>query len=137
MSEEPEQKEPTFEEMEASLTPAQRRKAAAVASQAERDQKRMQDRRVKVIMINPFDFMGLLTKGLEFRRYTKIVKGVPDDAQMLALSADTNRHGIMMVIWSSTYPPVKVGEMPPVELLEIQTELRGATKKSAPKRKKK
>lgn len=101
------------------------------------DDNGIRGRRVKVVMINPFDFVGLLTKGAKFRRYTEIIAGVPIDAEILAMSADTNRHGIMFVIHSDTYPIVPLIEMPPIEALEIQTELKNATKALKTRKKKK
>lgn len=92
-------------------------------------------RRVKIVMVNAYEFVPLLTKGMVFRRYTKMVQGIPADAKVLAMSADTNRHGIMFVIESAEYPLVPLVQAPPIQLLEIQTELKNATKSIKGKRK--
>lgn len=94
-------------------------------------------RRVKIVMVNAYEFVPLLTKGMVFRRYTKMLDGVPADAKLLAMSADTNRHGIMFVIESSEYDLIPLTEMPPIQRLDIQTELKNATKAVRSKRKKK
>lgn len=93
-------------------------------------------RKVKMLMVNPVDFMYLFTKGLEFRKQTKIMEGVPEDATLLTLAADPIRHGIMMVVESETYEPIPINEMPPVEVVSINTGVKDATKKKKVPRKK-
>lgn len=93
-------------------------------------------RKVKMFMVNPADFMFLFTKGMTFRKHTKLVQGLPEDAQLVAVVADTMRNGIMMVIQSESYKPIKATEFPPTEYIQIQTGVVGATKKKATKRKK-
>lgn len=102
----------------------------------EKDEAGNPGRRVKIVMVNPWDFIGLLTKGMKFRRYTEVMQGIPADATVEAMSADTNRHGIMFVISSPTYDFVPVTQMPPIQMLEIQTELKNATKAKRKPRKK-
>lgn len=93
-------------------------------------------RRAKMLMVNPADFMYLFTKGLTFAKHTKIIAGIPDDAVLLAVAAEPIRHAIMLVVQSESYEPIPINEMPPVELVEIQTGKVGATKKKAAPRKK-
>jgi hypothetical protein len=93
-------------------------------------------RKAKMLMVNPADFMALFTKGLEFRKHTKIISGIPDDAILLTVAAEPIRHAIMLVVQSESYEPIPINQMPPVELIEIQTGVPGATKKKKAPRKK-
>lgn len=94
-------------------------------------------RRAKMLMVNPTDFMFLFTKGLEFRKHTKLLEGIPEDAVLLAVAAEPVRHGIMLVVQSESYPEIPINQMPPVELVSIKTGITGATKKNKVSRKKK
>lgn len=93
-------------------------------------------RRVKMMMVNPADFMFLFTKGMTFRKHTKLIEGLPEDAQLIAIAADSVRNGIMLVVQSESYDPVPATVLPPVEMVKIQTGVVGATKKKKAPRKK-
>lgn len=97
---------------------------------------RIPTRRAKMLMVNPADFMYLFTKGLEFRKHTKLIAGIPEDAELIAVAAEPVRHAIMLVVKSKTYEPIPINEMPPIELVSIQTGRVGATKKKKQPRKK-
>ncbi len=99
-------------------------------------QAEMPTRKVKMMMVNPADFMFLITKGMTFRKHTKLIEGLPEDAQLVALAADSIRNGVMLVVQSESYEPVRADTLPPVEMVKIQTGVIGATKKKATKRKK-
>lgn len=77
-------------------------------------------RRVKMLMVNPADFMYLFTKGLKVRKGFQLIDGIPDDAVLIQVAADPVRYGIMLVVESESYEPVPVSVMPPVELVGIQ-----------------
>lgn len=94
-------------------------------------------RRVKMLMVNPADFMFLFTKGLVFRKRTRIVEGVPEDAQLIAVAPDSIRNGIMLVVQSEEYDEVPINVLPPVQVVEIDTRTLDATKKKKVTRKKK
>lgn len=96
----------------------------------------VEKRRVKVLMVNPIEFMMLFEKGLEFRRHTKILEGVPADAQMIGVAYDTRRDFIMMVIESKEFDEIPATEPPPPLLIKIKVGTDGGTKKKASKRKK-
>lgn len=100
------------------------------------EEKDIPTRRAKMLMVNPADFMFLFTKGLEFRKHTKIISGVPDDAELLTVAAEPARGAIMLVVQSESYDEIPINELPPVELVEIQTGKPGATKKKKAPRKK-
>ena len=93
-------------------------------------------RRAKMLRVEPADFMFLFTKGLLWRKNTRLVAGVPDDAEILTIAADPLRHAIFIVVKSSTYEPIPIEQIPPIELVEIQTGRVGATKKKPAPRKK-
>lgn len=86
-------------------------------------------RRAKMLMVNPTDFMYLFTKGLKFRKNTSLISGIPEDAELLTIAAEPVRHAIMLVVKSMEYDEIPINEMPPVELVEIQTGVDKATKK--------
>lgn len=93
-------------------------------------------RRVRMLMVNPTDFMFLFTKGLKFRKATEVIEGVPDDATLIAVAADSVRNGIMLVVQSSEYEPIPINVLPPVQPVSINTGVKDATKKKKPTRKK-
>ena len=86
-------------------------------------------RRVKVYLINPIDVMMLFTKGLLFAKRTKIIKGVPDDAELVGITYDARLDFIMMVVKSMEFEPVPINQYPPMETIEIEIGVDGATKK--------
>lgn len=94
-------------------------------------------RRVRVLMVNPTDFMFLFTKGLVFRKTTKLIEGVPEDAQLIAVAADSVRNGVMLVVQSKEYDEVPMDVLPPVQMCSIDVGVKGATKKKKAPRKKK
>lgn len=77
-------------------------------------------RRVKMLMINPADFMVLFTKGLKVRGGWKIVKGLPADAQILTIAYDHMRNGIMIVVESAEFELIAATELPPILKVEIE-----------------
>jgi hypothetical protein len=93
-------------------------------------------RRAKMLMVNPTDFMFLFTKGLRFRKQAKLIEGLPEDAELIAVAADPVRHGIMLVVKSESYDEIPIDKMPPTELVSIDVGLKGATKKKKAPRKK-
>lgn len=93
-------------------------------------------RRVRMLMVNPADFMFLFTKGLAFRKRTKIIEGVPEDASLIAVAADSARNGIMLVVESTEYDEIPINVLPPVQVVNIDTRIIGATKKKKAPRKK-
>lgn len=93
-------------------------------------------RRAKMLMVNPADFMVLFTKGLVFAKRTEILTGVPKDATLLTIAAEPARGGVMLVVESEEYDEIPINELPPVQLVEINTGVRGATKKKKQPRKK-
>lgn len=93
-------------------------------------------RKVRMLMVNPADFMYLFTKGLEFRKHTKIVDGIPADSQLIQIAADSMRNGIMLVVESDEFEEIPINVLPPIIPISIQTGKIGATKKKAKPRKK-
>lgn len=115
-----------------------------VVQRDENDPEKLKDakiptRRVKMLMVNPTDFMFLFTKGLKFRKNYKLVKGVPEDAQVIAVAPDSVRNGIMLVVQSSEYDEVPINVLPPVQPIDIDLDSvdRPTKKAKAPRKKKK
>lgn len=93
-------------------------------------------RRAKMLMVNPADFMVLFTKGVTFAKRTKLISGIPDDAVLLTIAAEPVRGGVMLVVESDSYEEIPINQLPPVELVEIDTGVLNATKKKKQPRKK-
>ena len=100
------------------------------------DEEGIPTRKAKLLMVNPTDFMFLFEKGLSFRKHTKLIEGIPEDAVLLAVAADPVRHGIMLVVQSESYEPIPINQMPPTQVVTIQTGVVDATKKKKQPRKK-
>jgi len=79
----------------------------------------MQPRRVKFLMINPANFMQLFRKGLKLHTGYKVIEGVPADAQIVTITYDNLRNGIVVVVESETYDEVEPGVIPPIEAVSI------------------
>lgn len=94
-------------------------------------------KRRRMLMINPPDFMMLFKEGLEFRKHTKLITGLPEDAVLLAIAAEPVRNGIILVCESKEFDLVPINELPPTQLVEIELGVPGATKKNKKPRKKK
>lgn len=94
------------------------------------------NRRVRMLMVNPTDFIFLLTEGLRFDKRTQIIKGVPEDAKVIAVAPDSMRNGIMLVVESKEYDEIPINVLPPVQPVQIDIGVPGATKKKKGPRKK-
>ena len=93
-------------------------------------------RRVRRFMVKPADFMFLFTKGLKWRKNTTIIKGVPEDAVIIAVVPDSVRNGIMMVVQSASFEEIPYNVLPPTDFIEIDVGVANATKKKKVPRKK-
>lgn len=94
-------------------------------------------RRIRVLMVDPVAFMGLFTKGLKYAKQTRLVEGIPDDAQLVGVVYDMRLEAILMMVESSEYEPIPSTELPPRQLIEVMTGVPDATKKKKAPRKKK
>ena len=91
-----------------------------------------------MFMVDPIEFMFLFTTGLEFRRGTKILSGVPKDAKFIALMPDVRRQGVHMVLESASFKEIPINELPPIIPIKINANWgKQATKKKKAPRKKK
>lgn len=101
----------------------------------------MPTRRVRVIMVNPTDFMSLFTKGLRFRKNFQIIEGIPEDAELIGAAYDVRMDGILLVVESEEFEAIPINIVPPVQPLSINVlglKGKGYTKKAnTPKRKQK
>lgn len=87
-------------------------------------------RRVAMLMVKPGDFMFLFTKGLRFQKNFKVIEGVPDDAEVIAVAPDSMRNGIMLVIQSQEFDEVPMTVLPPIIPVDIDLDgIKQATKK--------
>ena len=93
--------------------------------------------RVKMLMVDPTEFVYLFTKGLKLRKQTQVVLGVPEDAQVVSIAADTKRLGVMMVVQSESYPEIPKTVLPPIQYVRFNLGDKQATKKKKQPRKKK
>lgn len=99
------------------------------------EQPEIPTRRVRFMMVNPADFMFLFMKGVEFRKHTKLIEGLPADCQLIQVAYDPMRGGIQMVVESEEFEPIPINEMPPVQPVSISTGVKDATKKKRKPRK--
>lgn len=76
-------------------------------------------RRVKLLMVNPPDFMSLFKKGLQVRGGWKLIEGIPKDAKLLTIAYEPARNGVMIVVESAEYELVARDQVPPVQRVEI------------------
>ena len=80
----------------------------------------VESRKMKIIFIDPVQFMAFFREGLEIRESYKIIKGIPGDAQILGVSYDVRMNGIVMVVYSEYFEEVEKGAQLPVLPVEIQ-----------------
>ncbi len=93
-------------------------------------------RRVRMLMVQPADFMSLFTKGLVFNKRTELLEGIPDDAKLITLAPDSVRNGVMLVVESSEYEAIPINVLPPVQAVQIHIGVKNATKAKKTRRKK-
>lgn len=86
-------------------------------------------RRVRFLIINPVDFLYLFSKGLVLAKRTQIFEGVPEDAEVVSMTVDHVRGGIILVVKSQEYEPIPMTVLPPVQEIKIRIGVEGATKK--------
>lgn len=79
----------------------------------------IRQRRIKLAMINPPDFMALFKKGGKIRTGFKVIKGLPADAKILNIAYDNMRGAICVIVESETFDEVEVGVLPPNLPVEI------------------
>lgn len=101
------------------------------------EQPEIETRRTRVVAVNPHAFMSLFTKGLEYRKRTKLIEGVPEDAMLVGITYDVRRDIILLVVESKEYDEVPINEVPPFQMVSFQTQFGATKKKNTPKRKKK
>jgi len=87
-------------------------------------------RRVRFLVVNPSDFLMLFTKGLTLAKRMHVFEGVPADAQLVSMTVDHVRGGIILVAQSNEYEHVPLTVMPPIQLVSIRLGVEGATKKN-------
>lgn len=96
-------------------------------------------RRAAMLMVKPGEFMFLFTKGLKFQKNFQVIKGLPEDAKLIAVAPDSIRNGIMLVVTSREFEEIPINVLPPVIPVDIDLDaIKNATKKkNVPKRKRK
>lgn len=93
-------------------------------------------RRVRMMMVDPTAFMSFFKKGMVLDKRVKIIEGAPADAKLVAVVRDDMRNGMMMVLESPSYDEVPINVLPPIEPVQIEIGVPGATKKKKEPRKK-
>lgn len=96
----------------------------------------VETRRVRTMVINPYEFMFLFGEGLVFKKRTTLIEGVPEDAKLIGLTYDTRRDRILMVVESKSYEPCKITDVPPMQPILIDLGVVNATRKKKVPRKK-
>lgn len=76
-------------------------------------------RRIKLVMVNPANFMSLFKTGMRVKKNFEVVKGIPRDATILTISYDAARAAIIVILESEDFDEVPVGDIPPSIPIEI------------------
>lgn len=79
----------------------------------------MATRKVRMMMVNPADFMSLFGKGLKVRKGFKIIEGLPDDAKLINIAYDAMRGAVQLVVESETFDAIPITVLPPVQVVKI------------------
>lgn len=77
-------------------------------------------RKIRLLYVDPSQFMSLFKDGMKFREDVKLISGVPLDAKLLAVTYDPTVHGILLVVTSDEYEDVPHGRALPM----VQVDLR-------------
>lgn len=93
-------------------------------------------RRVRMMMMQPSHFMSMFTKGLVFDKRTEIIEGLPEDAKLISIAADSARNGIMLVVESKEFDEIPINVLPPVIPIRVDIGVIRSTKKKAKRKKK-
>lgn len=77
-------------------------------------------RKLKMLYIDPVSFMSLFKEGMVIRENFQVIEGIPEDAQLLAVSYDLTLHGVVFLITSENFDEVPAGEVIPVQPVMIK-----------------
>ena len=92
--------------------------------------------RRRFLIVNPTEFIGFFTKGFVFAKRIKLIEGVPEDAQVVSMTVDHIRNGLVFLVESAEYDEIPMTQMPPVQHISIELGVQNATKKKSSARKK-
>lgn len=87
--------------------------------------------RVRFLIIDPNQFLSIFTKGLVLAKRVRVLKGVPEDAEVVRMTVDHVRGGIILVVRSDEYEEIPINKMPEVQYIEMDLGNKNATKKGA------
>lgn len=85
----------------------------------EKEQPKVETRRVKVLIITSAQFMSLFTKGMKFHKNASVFEGVPEDAEVVGIGSNPVTPGVLLVIKSQEYDPIPITENPPYQVISI------------------
>lgn len=74
-----------------------------------------------MLFVDPASFMALFKEGLRVRENYQIIKGVPEDAQLLGTARDPKTGGVILVLYSKTFEQIPEGKQFPVIKVAIKT----------------
>ena len=77
------------------------------------DVKKVETRRVKVLIVSSAEFMSLFTKGMKFHKNATVFEGVPEDAEVVGIGSNPVIPGVLLVVKSQEYDEIPVTENPP------------------------
>lgn len=87
--------------------------------------------RIRFLIIDPNQFVAMFTKGLVLTKRFRIIEGVPADAEVIRMTVDHVRGGIILVVSSEEYEEIPINKMPEVQYVKIDLGNPKATKKGA------
>lgn len=79
-----------------------------------------QKRKIKLLYVDPGQFMSLFKEGLKVREDFEIVAGLPKDAQVMGVTYEPRVGGILIVIYSETFEETPHGEILPMVQVNIK-----------------
>ncbi len=77
-------------------------------------------RKMKLLYVDPSQFMSIFKEGMKFREGFEIVAGIPDDAQVLGVTYEPSVHGILIVVSSESYEDIPHGKALPMVQVDIK-----------------
>lgn len=97
--------------------------------QAIQDGEEVPTHRVRFLIIDPNMFVSMFTKGLVLSKRFRVIDGVPADAEVVRMTVDHVRGGIILVVSSQEYEEIPINKMPEVQYVKIDLGDKNATKK--------
>jgi hypothetical protein len=77
-------------------------------------------RKYRRVAVDPSQFLSIFREGLTAKQGFKIVKGLPEDTEVIGMMYDHNYHAIIFVVSSEDFPHVTTSDEIPFAQVDIQ-----------------